>query len=283
MNRIVVATDFSDRSNLAVDRARQIAEATGASLTLIHAVDDDQPSEIVEADMERTSERLRNDVSRLTGVVAPSYDVVAGDPYWVLNEAVSRANAELLVVGDHRRNVFRDVFRDTTVERLLRLIAVPVLLARIPADHSYRRALLGIEGAEAAELTRVLDALGASGPEAMTGLHVFDAVAAGFMASVSTPTDRIEKYRQEIAESARQRIWASLAPDLQSRIRLRVEEDPVANALQTVAAEERCELIAVSTHARRGILRMLLGSVTAELIRHGTTDLLIVPRVAEPT
>ncbi len=45
-----------------------------------------------------------------------------------------------------------------------------------------------------------------------------------------------------------------------------------------VAEEENCELTVVSTYARRGVLRAILGSVSATLIRHGTGDLLIVPR-----
>lgn len=36
---------------------------------------------------------------------------------------------------------------------------------------------------------------------------------------------------------------------------------------------------ATKAHARRSAARGILGSVSSELIRHGTTDLLIVPRI----
>jgi len=278
MNRIAVATDLSARGRVAIDRAHRIAQATNASLLLLHAVDDDQPADIVEAAVARAREHLERD-AHLGGTAVPHVqEVVTGDIYLALHEAAERANVDLLVVGDHRRSLVRDAFRDTTVERLTRLTTIPVLLARVPIAGSYRRALLGVEAGETAELVRVLDSFEAAGPKKLTALHAFDAAASGFMASISVPADRIEQYRKDVADTARRRLWESLDEGLRQRVRLRVEEDAPVHALQAVAAEEECDLIAVSTHARRGVLRMLLGSVSSDLIRHGTTDLLIVPR-----
>lgn len=281
MKNIAVATDLSTRGRLAADRAHSIAQATGANLVLIHAVDEDQPQDFVEASLERARKHLGHYAGQRGNGVATEIDVVAGDIHSALHDAASRAGADLLVVGDHRRNLMRDALSNTMVERLIRLTAIPVLLARLPAERPYQRAVLGVEGHEASELTRVMDLFGSAGPNSLTAVHAFDAAAAGFMASASIPTEQIEQYRQEVAETAYRGIWQNLDEAHRDRLRIRVVEGDAASALQSVATEEQCEIIAVSTHARRGILRMLLGSVSVELIRQATVDVLIVPRIAD--
>ena len=44
---ILAATDFSTRSQRAIRRAGLLARDNGAGLTLVHVVDDDQPTDLV--------------------------------------------------------------------------------------------------------------------------------------------------------------------------------------------------------------------------------------------
>ena len=62
MQKILVATDFSTRSDRALMRATLIARQTKAELILVHVVDADQPKRLVAADREtarRPSKRPR--------------------------------------------------------------------------------------------------------------------------------------------------------------------------------------------------------------------------------
>jgi universal stress protein E len=43
MKRILVATDLSERSRLALRRALSLARQFGAELTILHVVDDERP------------------------------------------------------------------------------------------------------------------------------------------------------------------------------------------------------------------------------------------------
>lgn len=278
MRRIAVATDFSGRGSLAIQRAVAIAEATGSELLFLHAVDDDRPPHMVAAEAEQAREQLLREREGFGDRVSSAQDVVLGDVHRAILAAVAHAGVDLLVVGDHRRSVIRDLFRDTTVERLVRLVQVPLLLARTAPDRSYHRAMIGLESDEGNELLTALDLLGPAAPGSLTGLHAFDATAAGMLALASVPEASIEAYRQDVMISARSDILASLDPAQRSRLRLRFEEEDPATALMRAAEGEDCELIVVSTHARRRIVRTILGSVSAELIRRATADLLIVPR-----
>ncbi len=56
MKRILVATDFSTRSDRAVRRAILLAKTHEASLTLLHVVDDDQPQRIVKTEQKASME-----------------------------------------------------------------------------------------------------------------------------------------------------------------------------------------------------------------------------------
>lgn len=280
LKTIAVATDLSGRGALAFRRALTIAEATGADILLVHAVDEDQPSDMIATATAQAADHMREQIEGSDVKALVESRVVVGDIYWAIHEAAAAADADLLIVGDHRRSVLRDIFRDTTVERLIRLTAIPVLLARLPEERAYRRALVGIESREAPELVKALDLLGNAGPRSMVGLHAFDAPATGFLANISVPPERIDAYRSEIANAATKDILATMDESLKQRMRLRIVDDEPARALQSAARDEDCDLIAISTHARRGLLRNLLGSVSSELIRHGTTDLLVVPRIA---
>jgi universal stress protein E len=54
---IVVATDFSTRSNRALRQAGLLAQAGDSQLHLIHVVDEDQPADLVRIE-EREAERV---------------------------------------------------------------------------------------------------------------------------------------------------------------------------------------------------------------------------------
>ena len=48
MDRLLLATDFSTRSDRALRRAALIADKSGAAITLLHVIDDDQPKYLIE-------------------------------------------------------------------------------------------------------------------------------------------------------------------------------------------------------------------------------------------
>lgn len=61
MKTLMVATDFSERSDRALRRATLLARQSGAALTLVHVVDDDQPERIVAVER-MEAERLLADL-----------------------------------------------------------------------------------------------------------------------------------------------------------------------------------------------------------------------------
>ena len=50
-------------------------------------------------------------------------------------------------------------------------------------------------------------------------------------------------------------------------------------ALEAAMVELAADLVVTATHARRGLGRLVLGSVTSRLLRAGDRDLLVIPPI----
>jgi nucleotide-binding universal stress UspA family protein len=275
MKKILLATDLSRRSELALLRARLVARQTGATLTLAHVVDTDQPSPVADAHAAAAEAALsaRRDEE---GEPETRPLVLRGDVFWALRQAALEEAADLVVAGEHRRSWLRDAFRDTTVERLARVAPVPLLVARNPDPAPYRHAVIGIEGDEGPRLADVVTSLGGAAPARVTVIHAFDPVAAGMLATTGASRDEIASYRSELASRARERIRRSL-PRAWAEAPLEALEGDAIPVLENAVRRFGADLVVASTHARRGLDRLILGSVSAHFIRQGSTDFLLVP------
>lgn len=277
MKTIVAVTDFSQRSGTALRRAAALAAGTGAGLLLVHAVDDSLPKHILDHRVAEAEQAIAQEAAAIGGVNV-GCEVAVGDVFWVLHRTATKAHADLIVAGDHRRSPLRDLFRDTTVERLIRVSAVPVLIARIDAA-PYRHALVGVESDEGPELVDVLARFGKAAPGKATLLHAISAPAEGLLHYAGVEREVRQDYRTRIEHEARSRITAGLKGDSMP-LDIRIVDAPPGAAIADFIESAGCDLVAVSSHARRAVARGLLGSVSSELIRHGSTDVLIVPRIA---
>lgn len=108
MQLVLVATDFTDTSRRAEERALLLARATGARVHLLHVVEPiDDPDDTDEETQEfhrtleqRASERLQESAARFEGVTV-GYSVVLGHrPQSILRVADQR-EADLVVLGCH--------------------------------------------------------------------------------------------------------------------------------------------------------------------------------------
>ena len=269
---ILAASDFSARSRAALGRAALLARQAGCRLVLLHVVDEDAPADVVQARTAIAEQELGRERDALAGVDATTR-VVAGDPFAAIHAAAEAAGADLVVVGDHRRSLLRALFLDTTVERLIRIATLPVLMARGPATTAYVHAVAGVEAEPAAGMLAVLARLGAAAPAHVTLLHAFDPVATGTLAFAGASDAAIRAYETAQADALRREL-ADAAP-LVRDIHV-VAGDPVT-VLEATADRLDADLVVTATHARRGLGRLVLGSVTSRLLRESDRDLLVIP------
>lgn len=55
-----------------------------------------------------------------------------------------------------------------------------------------------------------------------------------------------------------------------------VQSDVVSDAILATAQKEKCDLIVMASHGRKGITRLLLGSETQHVLTHATVPVLIL-------
>ncbi|MFL5282460.1 MAG: universal stress protein [Rhodopila sp.] len=93
----------------------------GAELTLVHVVDDDQPSGPVALETREAERILRELIGAMPELrhIRCRPLVVAGDPFDALLRTAA-SEADLIVMGAHRRQLLRDIFIGTSVERVIR-------------------------------------------------------------------------------------------------------------------------------------------------------------------
>ena len=121
--------------------SRSVGAARPAQLHIVHVVDDDQPEELVRIE-KREAERVLNEqagsMPELSGVQAQLM-VVTGDPFDGILKTAAEVNADLIVMGSHRKQLLLDIFVGTTIERVIRKGSFPVLMVNYEAQRKYEK------------------------------------------------------------------------------------------------------------------------------------------------
>jgi universal stress protein E len=277
--QIVAATDFSTRSNRALRQAGLLAQPAEAQLHVLHVVDDDRPGELVHMER-REAERLLaeqlDSMPELRGVRSRPM-VVTGDPFDGILRAAAEVNADLIVMGSHRKQFLLDIFVGTTIERVIRRSAFPVLMVNNEAQRKYENVVAPVDMSDtSANAMRVALSTGLMSAERATILHAFLPMTKGKMFMDQASIDSYVK-------SERQRALDELATFLvandltQGRWSLRVEEGAPMEIISRAVSEMRPDLLVMGTHGRSAVLKALIGSVTEEALRSLSVDILAVP------
>ena len=135
ITRILVPTDFSEMSDAALDYARVLARRFGASLHLLHVLDDPFVTEglaaeayITEAPSIRTS-MLDEARSRLAHRAAgcTTTEAIFGRGAVTIVEYAQQCGSDLIVMGTHGRTGLAHLLLGSVAERVVRLAPCPVL------------------------------------------------------------------------------------------------------------------------------------------------------------
>jgi universal stress protein E len=280
--QILAATDFSTRSNRALRQAGLLAQPANAKLCVVHVVDDDQPEELVRLE-KREAERVLaeqiDSMPELLGIQARPM-VVTGDPFDGILRTAAEIQPDLVVMGSHRKQMLRDIFIGTTIERVIRKGTCPVLMVNHEAQRRYENVVVPVDMSDAsADALRAARSTGLISDERATLLHAFLAMAKGKLSVVGSDQASIDSHVASERQRAIDELAAFLvANDLEhGRWSLRVEEGGPMEIISRAVSEMRPDLLVMGTHGRSGLLKALIGSVTEEALRSLNVDILAVP------
>lgn len=278
----MLATDFSERSDRALRRAVILARAHGARIELVHVVDDDRPRSLVEQEAEQ-ARRLLTELARsletLDGLSCGTR-LLCADPFAGIAQAAREADPDLLVIGPHRRRLLRDVFVGTTAERTIRTVGCPVLMVNGAPVGPYRNVLLTTDLSDNSRLAlQACQTLGIPEEGRSFILNVFDAPALRLAMSGTIPKDNKDDYVKTLQQEAAKDLAAFMATLGNPRMEriLRQNASTVAHEIFDTGAEVKADLIVVSTQGKGNLSRMVLGSVTEDVLRASPLDVLAIP------
>lgn len=276
MQRLLMATDLSPRSDHALARALRLAEQHGAELRVVHVVDDALPSHLATAQRAGAESLIRERVQALAGEKARpvTVDVVTGSASTEILRAAVAGSAELIVIGAHRGGK-EGTLRGSTAERVIREGHHPVLVVRRAPEADYRRVVVGVDFS--------LHALWAArcgfriAPTAEFHLvHSYVPPIAVFLTG-NVHAQARELHVRELNRAIDEEMGAFLAR-LGDRLpphHRHVVEGSASEVVLHEAVRLPADLIVAGTHGRTGVAYALLGSVAEDLLWQAPCDVLL--------
>jgi len=283
MKRILVASDLSERSRRAIRRAVALARQFSCELIVLYVADDDRPAELIEAELRSAETETRGhlDEAAWQGLVPePVIETRAGDPFRTIVDEADRIDADLIVMGAHRKRLLGDIFTGTTIERVMRLGHRPVLMVNRDDETPYRRVLaaLDLSKASAHALRRAIS-LGLLDPARASAVHGFLPLAEGMMYYANIDQKQIDEHVAVSANEARGALEAFLRDNGFADLAdvLLIERGSPYEAIEIGVSKIKPDLLVIGTRGHGGVKRILLGSVADEVLRRIDADILAVP------
>ncbi len=313
--RLLVPLDGSEFSEFALPLALAVAERSGASIELTAVHEPMLPPGLIEdvggvdsatlgalmpagerldaAAWEALEKRLSDYLEDAASRVRDRFDgtvtttVLDGWPVEELDQRIHEADADLVVMTTHGRGGLSRAWLGSVADGLVRCCGRPVLLTRphetdvpdLDARNELERVLVPLDGSELAEsilddvvtLCRVTGAacalLGVIIPPLEPGSPYLAQVSDVFDRLLEEAELRTGEYLDGVAQTLRDR---GLAVETHSVVHVQPH-----GAILGVAEQSGADLIAMATHGRSGVRRMLLGSVGDKVLRSAEVPVLL--------
>lgn len=290
LDRLLAATDLSAPSRHAVDRGFRIAATTGASYSVMHAIELDAIDALREwigegsAEVKRQLENqaresmshVLNDAAHNQGVSANAL-IVSGSSVDAIARRADAMNADLLILGVRGEDYLRHLIIGSTASRLLRKTTRHhVLVVKQAPYAAYRRLLIPVDfspvSAKSIKLARLL------APDAdIVLLHAFDVPFEGKLSFAGVDDEVIGRYRVAARNDAMWRMrhladMAGLEAGSYTPVVLR------GDASQQAIIQEQeldCDLIVMGKHGKNVTEELLLGSSTQRVLEQSQCDVLV--------
>lgn len=263
---LLVAHDLSVEADIAVRRTAQLARQHGASVTLLHVIEEYFPDRMMATVREAAEVALR-DAARANDITDYQLVIRQGRAANTVTETVQELNADLLVIGAHHQQLL-ERFDGTTLERIARHCRAPILLAVAESATPYTRALVGLDLSHCScQAWRAGYRLLAANAE----LLALNAYQPGRKA------DRIDSHLDTQRELLRQALQDERAqvPANGPQLLCAVQQGTAQQALETALREWTPDLLVLGSRSRGAIEQAMLGSSTRYFLRRPPCDVLI--------
>ncbi|QJR36820.1 universal stress protein [Gemmatimonas groenlandica] len=284
---ILVATDTSPASDAAFPMARLLAASVHAPVEVVSGL---RPNAMplyayepvpywTQAEpyiMEGRQSEIERQMARTTPIgTSWPVRVRVGEPLTEIVEDARAIGARVIIVGRGRHSVLARVFGGESVLRLLQLSDAPVLAVEPGSDTLPKNVVIATDFSPFS-LYAAQVSMGLIAPAATVRLvHVGPTLSEPDAADAAI----VDGYRQEIAKG-----FALLKEHLEPRgfivETVSLQGSPSERLLEYLESAH-ADLVVTATHGYGFLRRMVLGSVTSELVRSAPCSVLCVPGRAQ--
>lgn len=299
MKTILVATDFSEHAQLAGKYAIRLARQLDANLVCVHAsiMSEAKPNayEVAHGKLEEFREHLQrqlgqrrrwlellSDEAGRQGVRS-QHHLVDGSPADAICAAAEEVDAGLVIMGSHGHTGFKRILLGSVAEKVVRLCKCSVLIARAPlvGEKGFHHILVPTDFSESSHHALDQACALASADATVDVLHCWHAVgfAEGPVDATAGPATVYSSIVETVTHESE--VLGAKLVDRISRTGRRgafhlFHGRPTAGVQSFVEDQEHAyDLVAVGTHGRTGLPRLLLGSVAEVTVRYSPCSVLV--------
>jgi nucleotide-binding universal stress UspA family protein len=287
---ILLPLDGSPLAERALPYATLVARASGAVLVLVRAAqaahggagDGDKRAQQAEAvrEAEDYLAAVVGALARQEGQLPVETVVRYGPAAEAILQETRLREAGLVVMATHGRSGLGRWLYGSVADTVLRHATVPILLVPATAVYDWPqdrrpRMLLPLDGSElAAAILAPAGELATTLQATLLLLQVVEPVVSPYSelygAAPFDPSARLtwaREYLEQMAAALRGRGHT---------VAIHAEVGPAASTIAAVARQQRADLIAMATHGRSGLARLVLGSVATGVLQLAGRPLLLV-------
>lgn len=307
--RILVPLDGSSRAERAIPVAARLARVVGGSIVFVRVVVPLHqvafygagpiagigPS-VFQADIAEAREYLSAVVTsfreELWGIKTEG-EVESGEiPSVVLSEAGLK-HCDLIVLCSHGDVGLKRWVLNSVAQQTIRHSPIPVLILNehdavhtLEATAHPLSVLIPLDGSPMSEAmlkpaVELMTAFSSAGQGTLHLLGVLDTpyvngdVRSHMIDAVACERARrvVQDYLERVAKSLQAGLLAHASIDVTTSV---VTNTDVSKTIMKQAEETGCDLIAIATHGRGGLMRLLMGSVAEQVLGHTQRPLLVV-------
>jgi nucleotide-binding universal stress UspA family protein len=288
LRNIVVGLDFSGASEPALAQAEALSKHHNARLVLLHASGLTDASTVMHDEAVRTAapwqsyveDRMKKAREMLQEATARCRDggidalsrLSHGMPDAVIVATAHDVDADLVVVGTHNRSNTDRWLLGSVAERVVRLSQKNVLIARegTPARGQLDRMLVATDFSPTADRGLQL-ALGLAAPSCtIEVVHCWEPPS---HYGLPPPAPLVERLRNRAHERGNQLLaqFGTRTNGLHFELAF---GPPAETILQRLEAGEH-DIVVIGSHGRRGVRRLMLGSVAERVARGARVSVLV--------
>jgi nucleotide-binding universal stress UspA family protein len=285
ITQVLLATDFSRCADRALNYALTIASAWKARLHIAHVLEfmpgmnPEYPVNhmYLEQLRKEAAQHMSDVEARATQAgLSAQTSIDIGIPSQRIEAAAVQTGASIIVMGTHGRTGLEHILVGSTAERVVRTASCPVLAVKastvelsqpaVPANGlQFRRLLIPIDfSASSLEALEYGVQFAKHLKATLTILHVLEPVAYGIDFTLG---DTLQWRKQRAYLEGRLEILRALCVSNGITAEHVLQAGAPVDSIRDYASHQQPDLVVMGTHGRRGITRILSGSVAEAMLR----------------